>query len=101
MRHQMFAEVSSEESERLQHLIKEIKTEGDAVRIFGEPTRVLEPGGRHTDPEKGDAPGYIHLYRTLRYEAVSDTAVVDIHVDQNGKVFISLFGRYLGKPPKT
>jgi len=27
--------------------------------------------------------------------------VVDVHVDQNGKVFISLFGRYLGKPPKT
>jgi len=97
----MFAEVSSEESERLQNLIKGIKTEEDAVKIFGEPTRVLEPGGRHTEPEKGDAPAYIHLYRTLRYEAVSDSAVVDIHVDQNGRVFISLFGKYLGKSPKT
>ena len=101
LRHQMFAEVSSEESERLQNLIKGIKTEEDAVKIFGEPTRVLEPGGRHTEPEKGDAPAYIHLYRTLRYEAVSDSAVVDIHVDQNGRVFISLFGKYLGKSPKT
>jgi len=97
----MFADVSSEESERLQNFIKDIKTEGDAVRIFGHPTRVLEPGGRHTEPEKDDAPSYIHLYRTLRYEAVSDTAVVDVHVDQNGKVFISLFGKYLGKSPKT
>jgi hypothetical protein len=97
----MFAEVSSDESERLQSLIKEIKTEGDALRVFGEPTHVLEPGGRHTEPEKDDAPGYIHLYRTLRYEAVSDTAVVDVSVDQNGRVFISLFGKYLGKSPKT
>jgi hypothetical protein len=97
----MFADVSSEECERLQNLIKDIKAEGDAVKIFGAPTCVLEPGGRHTEPEKNDAPGYIHLYRTLRYEAVSDTAVVDIHVDQNGKVFISLFGKYLGKSIKT
>jgi hypothetical protein len=97
----MFAEVPSEESERLQNLIKEIKTEGDALRVFGEPTRVLEPVGSHIAPDKGDTPGYIHLYRTLRYEEVSDTAVVDIHVDQNGKVFISLFGQYLGKSPKT
>ena len=101
LRHQMFADVSPEESERLQHLIKHIKTEGDAVRVLGEPTRVLEPGGGHTEREKDDTPGYIHLYRTLRYEAVSDTAVVDIHVDQNGRVFISLFGQYLGKSPKT
>jgi hypothetical protein len=97
----MFADVSSDESERLQKFIKDIKTEADAIRIFGDPTCVLEPGGRHTEPGKDDAQSYIHLYRTLRYEAISDTAVLDVHVDQNGKVFISLFGKYLGKPPKT
>jgi hypothetical protein len=97
----MFATVSSEESERLHNLIKEIKTESDAIKVFGDPTDVLEPGGRHTEPERDDAPGYIHLYRTLRFEAISDTAVVDVHVDQTVKVFISLFGKYLGKLPKT
>jgi len=97
----MWATVPSEESDRLQNFIKNIKTEADAIRIFGDPTRVLEPGGSHTEPERDDAPSYIHLYKTLRYEALSDTAVVDVHVDQNGKVFISLFGKYLGKSPKT
>ena len=101
LRAQMWATVPSEESDRLQNFIKNIKTEADAIRIFGDPTRVLEPGGSHTEPERDDAPSYIHLYKTLRYAAVSDTAVVHVHVDQNGKVFISLFGRYLGKPTKT
>jgi hypothetical protein len=91
----MFAEVSSEESERLHNLIRQVKTELDAIRVFGDPTHVLEPGGRCVEHEKDDEPGQIHLYKTLRYEGVSDTAVVDVSVDQNGKVFISLFGKYL------
>jgi len=101
LRPQMFATVSSEESERLHQVIKDIKTESDAIRVFGEPTCILEPGGGHTEPERDDRPSYIHLYRTLRYESASDTAVVDVHVDQYGKVSVSLFGKYLGKAPKS
>ena len=101
LRPQMFAAVPVEETARLHELIKDIQSESDALRLLGEPTHVLEPGGSSTEPEKDDTPSYIHLYRTLRYESVSDTAVVDVHVDQYGKTSISLFGRYLGKPPKT
>jgi len=101
LRAQLWATVPTDESDRLHNVIKNLKTESDAIRVFGQPTHVLEPGGSSTEPEKDGAPSYIHLYKTLRYESVSDTAVVDVHVDQNGKVFISLFGKYLGKPPKT
>ena len=101
LRAQMFAEVSSTESERLHQLLKEVDTEADALRVFGTPTHVLEPGGRCTEPARDGRPSYIHLWKTLRYESVSDTAIVDVHVDQYGKATASVCGKYLGKPPKA
>ncbi len=98
LRPQMFATVPPEETTRLHNLIKDLKTESDAMKVLGAPTHVLEPGGTSTEPEKDGAPRYIHLYRTLRYESLSDAAVVDVHVDQYGKISISLYGKYLEKP---
>jgi hypothetical protein len=97
----MFAEVSSEESARLHNLIKDLKTEMDVIKAFGEPTHVLDPGARCTDPEKDGKPGEIHTYKTMRYEALSETAVVDANIDRRGNASISLFGKYIGKPQKT
>ena len=101
LRAQMFAEVSSAESERLHRLLQDVHTEADALRVFGTPTQVLEPGGRCTEPERDGRPSYIHLWKTLRYDSVSETAVVDVHVDQYGKTTASICGKYLGKPPRA
>lgn len=101
LRGQMFAEVSSEESARLHNLIKDLKTEMDVIKALGEPTHVLDPGATCTDPEKDGKPGEIHTYKTLRYEALSETAVVDANIDRRGNASISLFGKYIGKPEKT
>jgi hypothetical protein len=101
LRAQMFATVSSEESERLHRLVQEIQSKADAIRVLGTPTDVLEPGGRCIEPERDGRPSYIHLYKTLRYESVSDTAVLDVHIDQYGRATTSLCGKYLGKPPRA
>jgi hypothetical protein len=101
LRAQMFATVPPEESVRLHKLIQQVETEADAIRVFGKPTQILEPGGMCTEPEHDGRPRYIHLYRTLRYESVSDTALVDVHIDQYGKATASLCGKYLGRPPKA
>ncbi len=101
LRGKMFAEVSSEETIRFHKLIKDIKTEGDVISAFGEPTSVVDPGSTRTDPEKDGRPGRIHTFRTLRYEALSETAVVEANIDAGGKAEISFYRKYLGKPPKT
>jgi hypothetical protein len=97
----MWATVPSEEMERLHKLLQQMHSEADAIRIFGRPTRVIEPGGTRTEPARDGRPSYIYLYRTLRYESISDTAVVDVHIDQYGQTTASLFGKYLGETPKT
>jgi hypothetical protein len=61
----------------------------------------MEPGAIHTDPDRDDKPGEIRTFKTLRYEALSDTAVVDASIDRQGNASISLFGKDIGKPPKT
>ena len=96
LRAQMFATVSPEEAERLHKVLQQVHSEADAVRVFGKPTHILDPGGRCTEPERDGRPSYIHLQRTLRYESVSDTAVVDVHIDQYGQTTASLCGKYLG-----
>jgi len=101
LRDQMFATVSSEESMRLHNLIKDLKTEKDVIRVLGEPTYVMDPGFTQQEPEKDGKAGEIRAFKALRYESLSDTAVVNANIDQRGNASISLFGKYIGKPPKT
>jgi hypothetical protein len=101
LRGQMFAEVPSEESWRLHNLIKDLKTEEDVIAALGKPTHVMEPGAIHTEPDKDDKAGEIRTFKTLRFESLSDTAVVDANIDRRGNASISIFGKYIGKPPKT
>ena len=101
LRAQMFATIPSAETVRLHKLLQSIRSEADAIRVLGQPTRILEPGGTSTEPERDGRPSYVHLYRTLRYESVSDSALVDVHIDQYGKSTASVCGKYLGKPPKA
>src|SRR5207248_1969058 len=62
LRAQLWATVPPEESDRLRELIKDIRTESDAIRTFGASTDILEPGGSCTEAEREDTPSYIHLY---------------------------------------
>ncbi len=84
---------------RLHKLIKDIKTEGDVISALGEATYVVDPGTTCADPDKDGKPGKIHTFKTLRYEALSETAVVEANIDRDGKAEISFTGNTLESRP--
>ena len=86
---------------RLHNLTKDLKTEKDVIDALGEPTYIMNPGRVHAEPDTQDAPGKIRTFKSLRYESVSDTALIEVEVDAQGNASISFSGKYIGKPPKT
>ena len=101
LRAQMFATVSPEETLRLHQLTKDLKTEADVFTHLGEPTHTFDPGATCIEPDDDDKPGEIRTCKSLRYDNHSDTATINVNVGRHGKVRISFFGKYVGKPNKA
>jgi len=101
LRAQMFATVSTEETTRLHLLTKDLKTEEEVRACLGEPTCVLEPGETVERGESEDRQGEIRACKTLRYNALSDTATINVNVGRYGKVGIWFSGKYVGNRPRT
>jgi hypothetical protein len=98
LRGQMFATVSPEETIRLHQLTKNLKTEEDVLASLGAPTHVFDPGEVAVEPQKDGQAREIRTWKSLEYDNHSDSASIRVNVDRQGKVRISFFGKYIGKP---
>lgn len=94
----MFAQVSAEEAARLHLLTKDMKTEDDVRAGLGEPSRVMEVGAMSQQKDTEEKAGEIRVCKTLQYEQWSETAKISVNVGRHGRVNISFFGKYIGKP---
>jgi hypothetical protein len=98
LRDQLFATVPEEETARLHRLTMDLKTEEEVLAKLGEPTQVFEMGGGMQDAERDGVPGDIHTYRAIAYDNYSEFANIRVTVGRYGKVRISFFRKYLGRP---
>lgn len=98
LRARLFATISDEETTRLFALTKGFRTEDDVRRGLGDPTHVFEPGGTMMTAEKDGDPREVRAWKSLRYENYSDTATINVNVDQQGNVRIAFMEKTLPKP---
>src|SRR4029079_18495626 len=80
-RESLFEVVTESEMERLQNLIKGIRTLDDARRVLGEPDEGIEPGGS-SGPSRSekDQPAITLYGRAFRWLHLSEAAVVSVQV---------------------
>jgi hypothetical protein len=94
----LFARIPREEEVRLHLLIKDLRTEDDVLRQLGQPSARMEPGAGTIHPGKSGNPDQRYTYTTLRYDQHSTIADINVRINQDGTVSISLSGKYIGKP---
>jgi hypothetical protein len=103
-RESLFEVVPEAEMERLQNLVKGIKTLDDARRVLGEPDDVLEPGGSSgTTESEAEPPGVTFYGRMFRWLHVSTSAEVFVQVPALAEVSVGITPkpkRDASDPPK-
>ena len=90
-RESLFEVVPEAEMERLQDLVKGIKTLDDARRILGEPDEVMETGGSRETPESETEPSRVTIYgRTFRWLHLSQSAEIFVQMPALAEVSVGL-----------
>ena len=88
----LFAHLTDDEWNRLQ------LTVADVYNAFGQPERDSPAGAGIKRPEKGWAPPVAESFRTLVYEALSETTEVHVTVGADDRLHFSFVGKYIGPP---
>ena len=76
----LFFTVTAEEMHRLRDIAVDVKTVSDALLKFGEPDQDIPSGYGETSPKQNGGPTRTQFFRVLRYQNLSETAVVDFVV---------------------
>ena len=95
-REQLFAHLTTEEIQRLSELTQSVATVSDAIAKFGSPDEDIPNGYGETRPSKNGEPGRSEFFRVLRYNRLSDTAIVDVVVRAEERVTFSYGPKYIG-----
>jgi len=82
----LFEYVTPEENYRLGQLTKGLRSVADVLAAFGTPDEDLPAGYSQTAPEKDGQPSRTEVFRVLRYQALSPTAVVEAVVHDDDRV---------------
>jgi hypothetical protein len=90
-----FAHLHDEERQRLNSLMKGIKTVDDVLLKFGEPDEDHAQGVGTLTPGNDTTPDHYEPQRLLRYTGLSEIASVDIIVYPTGNIGFSYNGKYL------
>ena len=95
-RHTLFAEITVTEQHRLAKLTQDLATVPAVLAALGKPDRDNPAGLMRTSPERDGQPPETRAFRTLLYTALSDTANVQVVVQDNERVTFSFLGKYIG-----
>jgi hypothetical protein len=95
----LFTQIPRAEQERLQELLRGIRTMDDAIRKFGEPA--LENVSVSKFQEREDIAPRIEPERTIRYEHLSDVADVCIAERPDGQIYWCLLGKFIGRDTES
>jgi hypothetical protein len=90
----LFTQIPHAEQERLQELLREVKTIDDAIRKFGKPD--LEDVSISKFQEREEVAPRVEPHRTIRYEDLSDVADVCIAERLDGQIYWCLLGKFIG-----
>jgi len=89
-----FHTVTTEETMRLQQLTRDAKTVRDVIKALGPPDMDLDAGQGITTAMQRDEPPRTEYFRVLRYNGLSDTAIVDAIVYPDDRVHFSYMAKH-------
>ncbi len=98
VRGKQFAVISETEHQRLKELTKGVKTIDDALAILGLPDEDIPDGVTKKTRESGDQPPSLQPYRILKYNNLSDVAIVNLMNFHKDQVYFIYTGKYIGPP---
>lgn len=70
--------ITPEESVRLHQLWSTLRTQQDVISAWGPPDERIPHGFGETEPERDGRPARTVSFDVMRYNKLSDTAVVDV-----------------------
>ncbi len=97
----MFARVTDAEIARLKELLASVDTIDDALRVLGPPDEDMPAGSGSRTAYNPDKPQVFEEFRTLRYEHLSESVVVDVQDRPGRRVGVSYAGKYIGPRPSN
>lgn len=89
----LFLHVTHEEMLRLDTLTRNLKSLADVVAAFGNPDEDYPTGHGVTKPGAVGEPDKTEHYRSIRYNNLSQTAVVDVIVHPLDRVHFTSYGK--------
>ena len=98
-RHELFADISDAEVERLRRVTARVKTVQQAIKVLGKPDHDAAQGLTVHTPAKGRRRPRVVSYRVLTFTRLSDTADVEVVDCGTNGIRVSFQGKYLGRRP--